>query len=50
MAKRYSGPRCRSRNWIPNNGEDFFLIFRVYGPEKALFDRTWTLPDIEKVK
>ncbi len=23
--------------------------FRVYGPQKALCDKTWVLPDIEKV-
>ena len=22
----------------------------IYGPEKALFDKTWTLADVEKVK
>ena len=35
-------------NWIPT-GEDFFLIFRLYGPEKALFDGSWRPNDIEKV-
>jgi hypothetical protein len=24
-------------------------LFRLYGPEKPLFDKTWVLPDIEKV-
>jgi len=24
-------------------------MFRLYGPEKPLFDRTWKLPDIEKI-
>jgi hypothetical protein len=28
----------------------FEVLFRFYGPEKALFDRTWKLPDIEKMK
>lgn len=36
-------------NWIPT-GEDFFLLFRLYGPERALFQKTWTLPDIEMVR
>jgi hypothetical protein len=31
-------------------GRDFELLFRLYGPEKALFDKTWVLPDAEKVK
>jgi hypothetical protein len=24
------------------------VLFRLYGPEKPLFDKTWKLPDIEK--
>jgi hypothetical protein len=36
-------------NWLPT-GEDFFLIFRLYGPEPPLFNKTWTLPDVELVK
>jgi hypothetical protein len=28
----------------------FEALFRFYGPEKPLFDKTWKLPDIEKVK
>lgn len=47
----YFGPKApegMETNWLPT-GEDFFLIFRLYGPEKALFDKTWTLPDVEKV-
>jgi len=24
------------------------VLFRFYGPEPPLFDRTWRLPDIEK--
>lgn len=37
-------------NWIPTGGEgQFEVLFRFYGPEKALFDKTWQLPDIEKL-
>ncbi|MEZ5584364.1 MAG: DUF1214 domain-containing protein [Candidatus Competibacteraceae bacterium] len=35
-------------NWIPT-GEDFFLLFRLYGPDKSLFEKSWTLDDVEKV-
>ena len=42
-------PEGMESNWLPT-GEDFFLIFRLYGPEQALFDKTWMLPDVEKVK
>jgi hypothetical protein len=41
-------PTGKEANWIPT-GEDFFIIFRLYGPEKAYFDKTWKLPDIESI-
>jgi len=28
---------------------DFEVLFRLYAPTKVLFDKTWTLPDIEKI-
>jgi hypothetical protein len=42
-------PKGFEKNWIPT-GEDFFLIFRLYGPDKQLFEKTWKLGDVEKVK
>jgi hypothetical protein len=42
-------PDGLASNWIPT-GEDFFLWFRLYGPEKPVFDKTWTLPGVEKVQ
>lgn len=48
----YFGPKApagKEANWIPTNpGGQFEVLFRVYGPEKPLFDKTWKLPDIEK--
>lgn len=44
-----NAPHNYESNWIPT-GEDFFLIFRLYGPEKPLFDKTWTLGDIAKLR
>lgn len=49
----YLGPKApvgREANWVPTdpNGQ-FELLFRLYGPEKPLFDKTWKLPDVEKV-
>ena len=41
-------PAGLESNWIPT-GEDFFLLFRLYGPDKALFEKSWTLPDVEKI-
>jgi len=40
-------PAGKEENWIPTKpGSRFEVLFRLYGPEKALFDKTWTLPDI----
>lgn len=49
----YFGPNASSgkaSNSVPtNSGGGFEVMFRFYGPEKSLFDKTWRLPDIEKV-
>jgi hypothetical protein len=37
-------------NWVPSDpGRRFELMFRFYGPTKALFDKAWTLPDVDRV-
>lgn len=43
-------PAAGKANWVPTspNG-DFEVLFRLYGPEKPLFDKTWRLPDIEEL-
>jgi hypothetical protein len=44
-------PAGQEKNWIetlPDRG--WFPIFRFYSPTDAYFDKTWKLPDIEKVK
>jgi hypothetical protein len=44
-----NAPSGKQSNWIPTNAKGKFeVIFRFYGPEKPLFDKTWVLPDIEK--
>ena len=42
-------PAGMEADWIPT-GEDFFLLFRLYGPEKPLFEKTWKLPEMVKIK
>lgn len=42
-------PVGKEANWIPT-GEDFFLLFRLYGPESKDFYKTWSLGDVMKVK
>ncbi|MGR5349758.1 DUF1254 domain-containing protein [Vibrio mediterranei] len=39
------------QNWIPTEaGRAWFPYFRLYSPTEAFLDRSWVLPDIEKVK
>lgn len=43
-------PQGQESNWIPTDPKGRFeALFRFYGPEKPLFDKTWVLPDIEKL-
>jgi hypothetical protein len=49
----YCGPTAPvgfEKNWVTTAGKNFFLIFRLYGPEKAFFEKTWNLPEVEKVQ
>lgn len=50
----YFGPKAsagEASNWVPTTpGGKFEVLFRFYGPQKPLYDKTWTLPDIERVK
>jgi hypothetical protein len=44
-------PDGKAANWIPTHPKGRFeALFRFYGPDQPLFDKTWVLPDIEKVK
>lgn len=49
----YFGPKApagKEKNWIPTrDGAPFEVLFRVYGPEKSFFEKSWPLPDIAKV-
>ncbi len=46
-----AAPQGKESNWVPTDAKrPFELLFRFYGPEKALFEKTWTLSDVEVVK
>jgi hypothetical protein len=35
----------KESNWVPTKpGRQFEVLFRFYGPEKPLFEKTWKLP------
>jgi hypothetical protein len=50
----YFGPKApagKESNWLQTNpGEGWFPIFRLYGPLKPWFDKTWRPSEIEVVK
>lgn len=48
---RPEAPKGLENNWVdtrPSKG--FFVWFRSYYPTEAFFDKSWSLPDIEKVQ
>jgi hypothetical protein len=50
----YFGPKApagKDTNWVPTDpARKFELMFRAYAPTKALFEKTWVLPDVEKIE
>jgi len=45
-----SAPAGKESNWVPTDPKrQFELLFRLYGPKKELFDKTWKLPDVQEV-
>jgi hypothetical protein len=45
-----TAPAGKESNWVPTKpGGKFEVLFRFYRPEKPVFDKTWKLPDIERV-
>ena len=50
----YFGPEAPAgkpeSNWIKTiPGKGWFTYFRLYGPTQPYFDRSWVLPDIERI-
>jgi hypothetical protein len=41
--------RSNRNKFSSQKGGRFEAMFRLYGPEPALFDKSWVLPDIEKI-
>jgi hypothetical protein len=38
-------------NWLPTlPGRGWFAYFRFYAPTEPYFDRSWSLPDVERVE
>jgi hypothetical protein len=44
-------PAGKETNWVQTEpGKGWFAYFRFYGPTEAFFDKSWILPDFEKLK
>jgi hypothetical protein len=45
-----NAPRGKESNWVQTvPGKGWFSYFRFYAPTEAFFDKSWALPDFEKV-
>jgi hypothetical protein len=43
-------PAGQEANWIlTREGKPFFVMFRIYGPQKGAVNGSWMLNDIERV-
>jgi hypothetical protein len=49
----YFGPEApagKEANWVQTvPGQGWFAYFRFYGPTEAFFDKSWALPDLERI-
>jgi len=46
-----AAPEGKEANWVPTDpARGFELMARFYAPTKALFDGSWTLPDVEEIE
>jgi hypothetical protein len=44
-------PKGKENNWLQTiPGKGWHVLWRIYGPEQAWFDKTWKPGDIELVK
>ncbi len=50
----YFGPEAPEgyeNNWVKTNeGDGWFVIFRFYAPTEGYYDKSWQLPNIEKIE
>lgn len=45
-----TAPTGHESNWVPISAVgQFEVLFRFYGPQKPIFDKSWSMPDIEEV-
>jgi hypothetical protein len=43
-------PLLTAPNWVPTDPQrGYEVMMRFYGPQKPLFEKSWRLPDVERV-
>ena len=42
------GGSRKESNWVPT-GEDWFILFRLYGPTEGWYESGWKLPDFRRL-
>jgi hypothetical protein len=43
-------PEGSGSNWVQTNpNEGWFVLFRFFGPEREYYDKSWKLPDFQKI-
>lgn len=45
-----AAPKGLEANWIPTQGKTPFPVMRLYGPGDSFWDKTFKLPDVERVE
>jgi hypothetical protein len=46
-----TAPKGEEKNWVQTiPGEGWWVYLRFYAPTKAYFDKSWAMPDFEKIK
>jgi hypothetical protein len=46
-----TAPAGKETNWTPTDPKaQFEILFRFYGPLPPLFNKTWVLPDVQRLK
>jgi hypothetical protein len=49
----YFGPKAPDgleSNWIPTENKEPYVWLRLYGPEEAFWNKSFTMPDVELIK
>jgi hypothetical protein len=44
-----SAPPGLESNWIPTMGKELYLWLRLYAPEEAFWNKTFKMPDLERL-